>query len=174
MKFYTLLAGLAIVLTDATSAHAVTIIDLGPAWTAGGAFGKPLTINGAGLVAGVLSSGGQPQPFTWQSGVMTDLTTPAGATNMQVTGVNDQGQVVGMFTPAGGSQLAITWQNGVRQTLPVPAGYSGSLAYGINDAGQIVGAIFSSSSSTAVLWSSSTSNPTSLGPGRLNRCLRHQ
>ncbi len=148
-----------------TVVQAVDIVDLGPLSDRGADY-KELTINGAGLVAGVLqSTGGAPQPFTWQNGVMTDLPSLPGATAIQVTGVNATGQVAGFSnsSSSGANYVAVSWQNGSIQTLALPAGYSTSKAYGINDAGQIVGGIGSGSGSQSVLWQSSSSPATSLG-----------
>jgi len=74
-----------------------TMTDLG---TLGGTYSNAVAINASGTVIGESTTTGDTaqDPFTYSKGTMTDLYTllPAGAvTNLQVTGINDRGQIVG-------------------------------------------------------------------------------
>ena len=66
---------------------------------------------------------------------------PAGESWVDVSGINDRGQVTGWISPADGSPIhAFVWdrKQGIRDLGTVP-GHSSMYAAAINDAGSIVG-----------------------------------
>jgi probable HAF family extracellular repeat protein len=81
--------------------------------------------------------------FLDKSGIFTLIDFP-GATATNATGINNAGQIVGVFSTASVSQTGFLDSGGVFTTIEVP-GATSTWATGINDAGQIVG-IFSNGS----------------------------
>jgi probable HAF family extracellular repeat protein len=99
-------------------------------------------INAQGDIVGHDQTG-RARAFLYRNGVLQELNTPAGGT--QVSAINDVGQVVG-FAPGG----AFVWHNGVTTPLPTSgAPAAESQPYAINNAGQIVGRV----ANEAALWS---------------------
>jgi probable HAF family extracellular repeat protein len=104
-----------------------TMNDLG---TLGGTFSYAVAINASGTVIGASTTTGDTavDPFMYSKGTMTDLYTllPAGAvTNLQVTGINDRGQIVGwgedsngyigalLLTPSGDNPVSVGFASAV-------------------------------------------------------------
>lgn len=154
----------------ATGASAVTlhITDLGPVAQYGGLLYPAIAINHQGQVAGVTESGGEPLPFIWHNGDFTPLPNLPGATQVNITGINGLGQVVGFSNALDGRTYAVTWKNGEISKLPMPTDYTFGNAYGINDAGQIVGSMGQDSTSQyAVVWEGEVVTDITLAPGTI-------
>ena len=79
--------------------------------------------------------------YVYSSGQYTTLDVP-GSTLTQAFGINDRGQVVGLYSN-GTSTEGFLYSGGTYTTLSVP-GNSDTQAWGINDRGQIVGFYFNS------------------------------
>ena len=120
----------------------------------------PVAINDVGEVAGLSEAASlQMEPFIWKNGVMRQLydpTPPNNLTTITVTGVNNQGAVIGYYQ-VNYVNRACMWQpDGTFVDLqseidPVP--YTNSQALAINDAGQVVGyASLPSGYTHAVIW----------------------
>lgn len=74
----------------------------------------------------------EPPPFTF-----TQMMFP-GARSTQFWGVNDAGDIVGIYRASNGSRHGLLYSNGVFQTLDVPGGVT-TFPKGINNQGKIVG-----------------------------------
>jgi probable HAF family extracellular repeat protein len=121
-----------------------TVKDLGALnccyfWSAGSA---ALAVNAHGDVAGVTSSPTDPQrqvPFVYRNGTMTMISDTYG----WASGINDAGQVTGVYTPPGLiAGHAFVYQDGVFRDIGTLPGYSNqpyALPYAINNSGTIVG-----------------------------------
>jgi probable HAF family extracellular repeat protein len=101
------------------------------------------------IVGQVFRTGRQ---FVWRNGVVTYLRPPAGA-HLEVTGVNNDDQVVGTAYYRNGTTRAVLWQAGHYTVLPVPKG-TDSTAAGINNLGQSIGTVIrrGATDGQAVLW----------------------
>ena len=105
---------------------------------------------------------------TQASAIRYDVTVLYGAANYAAaTGINDEGQVIGITGVNTGLSpyipYAVTWKNNENATFLGPA-YS--TANAINNAGQIAGQIFTAPSTSAVIWNGTTQ--TTLGGGGAN------
>ena len=67
------------------------------------------------------------------------LDDPLGANGTAAFGVNDGGQVVGLYFDAGNNAHGFLDTNGTFTTLDDPLGTRGTLAYGVSDGGQVAG-----------------------------------
>ncbi len=145
---------------------ALDLVDLGPLGNSPIVIFPNIAINELGEVAGVIQSNGSPLPFTWQDGVMTPLPMLPGTKQVNVTGINDSGQVVGYSDGADGNTYAVTWINGAISKLPTSAGTTYSIATAINDSGQIVGGTGTSFFDlNAVSWQGGTSTTVNVTSG---------
>ena len=100
---------------------------------------RPLAMTPGGVILGI-GLKGKPQPgYVWQNGTVTLL--EGGSNDCYITGVNDQGQVVGYA-----NNHAVIWQNGAITDLTpqIASTNSFSYAYGINNQGDIVGSYYPS------------------------------
>lgn len=113
-------------------------------------FAGPSAISDDGHIAGRVYYTGR--LFLWDDGRVRYVTSPAGA-DLNVTGVNDNGQVVGTAYYENGTYRAFLWQRGRLALLPVPKG-TDSNAVGVNNRGQIIGAATrrGTAAEQAVLW----------------------
>ncbi len=125
-----------------------TVTDLGNLGGAG--WNTPIAINNRGQIVGFSDlpgdvSGGVLSPnfhaFLWtKAGGIRDLGTLPGDTISEATGINDQGQVVGVSFP---SSHAFLWENGVMMDLntliPLDSNLSLISTGDINDRGEITG-----------------------------------
>jgi probable HAF family extracellular repeat protein len=106
---------------------------------------KPLGINDAGEIVGVLSNGQGGQGFVYSGGVLQVIDDPLdqgfvrlnAAHETAALGVNDEGDVVGTYS-TGTTSYGFLYSAGKWTTIAPPGAVSAT-AYGINDAGQIVG-----------------------------------
>jgi probable HAF family extracellular repeat protein len=89
-------------------------------------------INDAGDIVGNLNGG----CFVYANGTLSTI-NPPGGTCIQVSGINDSGQIVGTFEDSNGDHGFID-SNNVFTTINVPGAFTTD-ADGINDLGQIVG-----------------------------------
>jgi probable HAF family extracellular repeat protein len=94
-------------------------------------------INKSCTVAGWCSSAtGTPIGFTrTKGGIFTDINFPGG-TGTEATGINDKGDVVGLYFDANGAQHGFLLKAGTYTSIDVP-GESTTAAWGINNAGKI-------------------------------------
>lgn len=89
------------------------------------------------------SSTGAPIAFTWSKGKFTDINFPNGA-GTEATGINDKGDVVGLYFDSAGVQHGFLKKaGGSYQSIDVPGDTSAD-AYGINNAGHIAVYAFTS------------------------------
>jgi uncharacterized membrane protein len=89
------------------------------------------------VVGSYYSNAGKPRGFLYQNGEFTDILGPAGATVSMANGINDQGDIVGVYIDANNAVHGFLFSGGIYTTLDVP-GAATSDATGINDAGDIV------------------------------------
>ena len=72
-------------------------------------------------------------------GLLVTLDAP-GSTFTQALGLNNQGQVVGVYLDGGGNSHGFVWTSkGGFQTIDDPKGVGTTLINGINDKGDLVG-----------------------------------
>lgn len=92
---------------------------------------------------------------------LTVLETPADASSVTVTDINDAGQIVGHYQNADFVRVAVLWDADGAHPLDVPAGIDiDGIATAINNAGQIVGtATDFSSGVAALLWDAADPGP---------------
>jgi probable HAF family extracellular repeat protein len=100
---------------------------------------------------------------------ITPLDSPAGATDVYATGINNAGQMVGYTVDANGKSHAALWAPGGAHTplqeLTNASGQS-SQAYRINNAGQIVGkSRFDATFDHAVIWNAGVIQDIGVLPG---------
>jgi uncharacterized membrane protein len=118
-----------------------------------------------GLVAGTEGMAQAGLTFTF-----TSFDVPfAGASDTEASGINDAGQIVGLYSDASGGHGFLK-DGSTYTSLDVPfAGASGTEALGINNAGAIVGYYFDASFSThgfiATPVTAAVPEPSSLVPG---------
>jgi len=121
-----------------------TVVDLGAlnCCVSGSPASAAAAVNAHGDVVGSTSSPNDPTrpvPFLYRDGTMTVLSDTYG----WAAGINDAGQVTGVFTPPGQlQQHAFLYQDGVFTDIGTLPGYSNmpyALPYAINNSGTIVG-----------------------------------
>jgi probable HAF family extracellular repeat protein len=118
-------------------------------------------INDAGKIVGTSTFGttGRTHVFLYDSGLMTDLGNPPGASSAQGNNINELDQIVGYFVVFPSSTpRAFFYDSGVYTEL---SGLGGStVPYSINNLGQIVGvSVDQNSIPRAVLWDSKDAPP---------------
>jgi uncharacterized membrane protein len=107
-------------------------------------------INDSGAMVGsYIDASGHLRSFLDQSGILTTINVPGAVPgSTEATGINDKGQIVGIYQVATGSMPFVGFVDvgGIFTTLTPPPGASfaafpGLLSLGINDSGQIVGSM---------------------------------
>jgi hypothetical protein len=94
-------------------------------------------INKAGTVAGwCTSTTGLLIGFTWAKGTFVNINFPKG-TGTEVNGINDKGDVAGLYLDAGGAQHAFVKKAGGKYKSIDVAGDSSAAAWGINNTDQV-------------------------------------
>ncbi len=111
--------------------------------TLGGPSSGGSSVNDNGYVVGwsEISSGVRPlsHAFLYSNGSMQDLGTLEGHNSSHSSGINNNGQMVGVsYNPSSGFEYAFLYSNGVMQNLGTLGGEY-SYALGINDNGYVVG-----------------------------------
>lgn len=134
------------------------MIDLG---TLGGSSSTAADINEAGQVVGrAATASGDEHGFLWTAaGGMIDLGTLGGAgSRSQAEGINDAGEVVGLFNDNDDHAFYWTQQGGMVQ-LPTLTGIE-SAARAINNVGQLAGyGDIATGDAHAVIWTHNTNPP---------------
>jgi hypothetical protein len=104
-------------------------------------------INNKGVISGFFTAGGNTDGFVDVNGTFTVLTGPAGASNVNALGLNDQGLVVGSYQASGGNIDGFVYNmaNGTYTTVVDPSATTQTVINGINDQGQMVGFYLDSS-----------------------------
>ncbi len=111
--------------------------DLG---TLGGNYAAGVSIDDSDRIVGysTLPGDSQTRAFIWQNGLMSQLPSPAGATETYANDISNTGYIVG--TAAGpGAAKPYMWTSGVISPLPIPTGARTGGANAVNTAGQAVG-----------------------------------
>jgi probable HAF family extracellular repeat protein len=143
-----------------------SVIDLGV--LSGDSYSEATAINGVGQVVGwsgnTSDNLGITHAFIWQNGVMTNLGVTGGVSS-RATGINDNGDVVGVITFAAGGEHAFRWRNGVTTDLGTLGGIPQSEAFGINTAGNVVGGNFNQGS-RAWIWENGQMSDLGVLPGQ--------
>jgi probable HAF family extracellular repeat protein len=80
-----------------------------------------------------------PHGFVYSNGSYTPISDPLGTNGTAVTGINNQGQIVGYYLDSSNVQHGYIYSGGTYITVDAPLGDHGTVVTGINDAGQIVG-----------------------------------
>ncbi|MRV74776.1 hypothetical protein GJ700_23990 [Duganella sp. FT92W] len=96
-------------------------------------------VNNAGLVAGagLLPDNTDMHAFTYNRGTLTTL--PISGPELEVTGLNASGQILGHGIPVGNGSHTFLYSDGTVTDLGTVPGYTHSVATAINDAGQVAG-----------------------------------
>jgi probable HAF family extracellular repeat protein len=135
--------------------------------------GKPYSttwqqcINNAGVVAAYANADPMSlffngfigdSPFISNNGTITLLPELPDAIGTTPEHINNNGQVVGRYTPAGAYNQPVLWNQGVIQVLPVLPGDNRGNALTINDRGQAAGYSANTTAGTrlAVVWDKGT------------------
>jgi probable HAF family extracellular repeat protein len=106
-------------------------------------------VNKADQISGTQYIGGQAYSTVWDNGAPR-LIAGAGSYG---TGINQNGDIAGMFTTPGGVGQAFVTINGMLQPLGAMAGAGWSAAYSINNSGQAAGYAQTSAGMRAFAWS---------------------
>jgi probable HAF family extracellular repeat protein len=93
-------------------------------------------------------------PFLWQKGTITPLPELPDATGTTPEHINNNGTVVGRYTPLDRPNQPVLWDHGVIRVLPVLRGDNRGNAITINDRGQAAGYSANTTAGTrlAVVW----------------------
>ncbi len=107
---------------------------------------QPYNVNDNGLIVGEIYNGTSSTGFVYNpAGGSFTLIVPPGATNSEVVGINNNGQLVGGYTTTSGN-FGFLYSGGTYTTIGVSGAYQstflnsgGTTAEGINNNGEIVG-----------------------------------
>jgi probable HAF family extracellular repeat protein len=93
-------------------------------------------INNLGQVAGFFAENSGDRAYLWENGQRTDLGTFGGLSS-SANGINDAGQIIGVYYTAQDKFNPFLWQDGTMTNLG-NLGFNGG-AMGVNNQGQVVG-----------------------------------
>jgi hypothetical protein len=96
-------------------------------------------INNEGDIAGFVTVGNNDVAFVQEGSTLNWLSGPQGAVSVQALGVNDEDQVVGLFTDAHNVTLGFLYDQDSNSYTVINRSNTMTVANGINDKGQIVG-----------------------------------
>jgi hypothetical protein len=98
-------------------------------------------INDRGQISGFFTEGGKTEGFFDNNGTITTLTGPAGASNVQALGLNDNDLVVGSYVDSTGNTDGFVFNvaTGAYTTVIDPNANGTTVVNGINDQGQLAG-----------------------------------
>jgi probable HAF family extracellular repeat protein len=123
----------------------------GPLAMSAGAYDSSAwSVNNAGQISGAQLIGGESYATVWNSGT-PQLIAAAGSYGL---GMNQSGDVAGMFTTSTGQGEAFERINGILTPLGIASGQIWSAAYGINNSDEAAGYALSNGAMQAFLWSS--------------------
>jgi probable HAF family extracellular repeat protein len=97
----------------------------------------PLCINNSNVIVGRYTDPDNTHGFIYKNGVFTTVDFP-GADSTEAKGINDSGDVVGIYSLPAGNRPGFLLHQGVFTTIDFP-GSAFTLVNGINNAGTIVG-----------------------------------
>src|SRR5207253_2610679 len=123
-------------------------------------------IDDAGRIAGYAVVAGVRVPIVWPSADEPPAAIPLGAfSNVQVTGLNADGEIVGGLLAASGG--AAYWASPESTPVLLPAtGFNRPLALDVEPGGRIVGSCFQPGGRTVpLLWASASAEPVALSVG---------
>lgn len=119
------------------SGGSVTIFDVPSAYN-NQTFGDD--INNSGVVVGAYRNGSGAHGFTLDNGVYSSVDVPGAWHDTIVTGINDQGQLVGQYRQVGtGNMLGFVKSGNNFSLFDAAQAQPNTFANGINNAGQVVG-----------------------------------
>jgi probable HAF family extracellular repeat protein len=96
----------------------------------------------------------------YSGGNYTILHDPfAGPLGTRATGINDRGQIVGIYWDSNNIPHGFLYNRGSYTTLTHPSAVTGTFAYGINDGGQVVGRYATGVSNYGFLFNGTTYAP---------------
>ena len=107
---------------------------------------SPNSINNSNVIVGSYESPDSPHGFILSKGQVTTLDYP-GADYTELTGINDNGVIVGHFNTGGADDHGFIDRNGAITTLNFPGevGFGGTTLSDISDNGQIIGFVWTGS-----------------------------
>jgi probable HAF family extracellular repeat protein len=120
--------------------------------SAGGINSSAWGVNNGDQISGTQYIGGQTYATVWNNGA-PQLIAGAGSYG---TGINQSGDIAGMFTNSGGQGEAFIVVNGVMQALGTLQDSTWSSAYGINNSDQAAGYAQTGSGMRGFVWSAQT------------------
>jgi probable HAF family extracellular repeat protein len=100
----------------------------------------PSGLNNKGQVVGSATPKGAswPQPAIWEAGQVRFLAMPVGTQNALGHGINDLGEVAGVWSRKDVQGRAFVFRGDRRISLDTPAGFEGAHAHCVNNKGQVV------------------------------------
>jgi probable HAF family extracellular repeat protein len=121
------------------------------------------SINNAGVVVAYANASAESlfnngfigdSPYLWQNGAIIPLPEMPDSIGTTPEHINNNGQMVGRYTPLGEHNQPVLWDQGVIQVLPVLPGDNRGNAITINDLGQAAGYSANTMTGTrlAVIW----------------------
>jgi len=126
-----------LVLPVSSFALSFQVVDIGV--LPGGLSSEGQDVNQTGQVAATASDVSTTLPALYESGALTPLALPEGATSGLALGINDAGDAAGIAEGVGLGSHAMLWSGGMVTDLGTLAGMDSSQGTGINNLGEVVG-----------------------------------